>query len=428
MNKEIISDSRLGVSYIRCRHASGLTILLYPMKDFSTAYALFGTNYGSVDTCFRKKGDPSFTEVPEGIAHYLEHKLFESEDGDAFKLFAETGADANAYTSFDRTCYLFSCTSNFEASLKALLTFVQHPYFTEETVRKEQGIIGQEIRMYQDSPGWRVLFELLGCLYENSPVRIDIAGTEASIAKITPELLYTCYDVFYNLNNMVLSIAGNFDPDQALAIIEENLKDGVPVEIERAPYQERDEALKPRADLTMDVAQPQFYIGFKQRPEADEKGFLRQQFELEIVHELLIGSTSALYERLLREGLINSTFGTEVFSGRGFLVSLFGGESDAPEKVQSALLDEIKRVKKEGINKEDFLSCKNAIYGRMLRTLYDVEDSATALLGAEMSGLGLFESIGLLADVTPEDVEARLASDFDERAMAISVIHPRNKS
>ena len=177
MNKEVISDARLGISYIRCKHPSGLTVLLYPMKGFSTAYALFGTNYGSVDTCFRKKGEPSFTTVPEGIAHYLEHKLFESEDGDAFRLFAETGADANAYTSFDRTCYLFSCTSNFSESLRALLTFVQHPYFTKETVQKEQGIIGQEIRMYQDSAGWRVLFELLGCLYENSPVRSEIAGT-----------------------------------------------------------------------------------------------------------------------------------------------------------------------------------------------------------------------------------------------------------
>ena len=425
MNKEVISDARLGISYIRCKHPSGLTVLLYPMKGFSTAYALFGTNYGSVDTCFRKKGEPSFTTVPEGLAHYLEHKLFESEDGDAFRLFAETGADANAYTSFDRTCYLFSCTSNFSESLRALLTFVQHPYFTKETVQKEQGIIGQEIRMYQDSAGWRVLFELLGCLYENSPVRIDIAGTEESIAKITPELLYTCYDVFYNLNNMVLSIAGSFDPEEALKIIEENVKEGTPVEIDRAPYQERCEALRPRADLTMDVAQPQFSIGFKQRPAEDEKAFIRQQFELEILHELLIGSTSALYEKLLHEGLVNSTFGTEVFSGRGFLVSLFSGESEAPEKVQQALLSEISRVGKEGIDRGDFLSCKNAIYGRMLRTLYDVEDSATALLGAEMSGLGLLETVNLLADITPEAVEARLKSDFDPRCMALSVVHPR---
>ena len=425
MDKTVVADARLKASYIRARHPSGLTVLLYPMEGFSNAYALFGANYGSVDTCFRKKGAPAFTEVPAGIAHYLEHKLFESEDGDAFRLFAATGADANAYTSFDRTCYLFSCTSRFEESLKALLTFVQHPYFTEETVKKEQGIIGQEIRMYQDSPGWRVLFELLGCLYENSPVKVDIAGTEESIARITPELLYTCYDVFYNLNNMVLSVAGNFDPDEALRIIEENLKDTPPVEIERAPYDERPEALKARAELTMDVSQPQFYIGFKQRPAEGEAAFLRQQFELEILHELLIGSTSACYERLLRQGVISAGFGTEVFAGRGFLTSLFGGDSENPEAVWDALMQEIERVKREGFDEADFYACKNAIYGRMVRALRDVEDAATALLSAEMSGLTLFKSMNMLADVTPQDVMRRLQTDFDPAAAAMAVILPR---
>lgn len=425
MNKTVLTDPRLKTTYIQCKHPSGLTILLYPMEGFSTAYALFGTNYGSVDVSFRKKGEPDFTTVPAGIAHYLEHKLFESEDGDAFKMFADTGADANAYTSFDRTCYLCSCTSNFAASLKALLTFVQHPYFTKETVQKEQGIIAQEIRMYDDSPGWRVLFGLLSCLYENSPVKIDIAGTEESIAQITPELLYKCYDVFYNLNNMVLSIAGNFDPDEAIRIIEENLREGEPVEIERAPYCEKREALRPRADITMDVAMPQFYIGYKQEPADGEKAFLRQQFELEILHELLIGSTSSCYEQLLDSGLINSTFGAEVFCGRGFLVSLFGGESENPEAVQQALVKEVERLKQTGINEEDFLACKNAIYGRMLRTLHDVEDAATALLSAAMSGMTLFESIGILADITAEDVMRRLRSDFDPACMALSVIHPR---
>ena len=425
MDKEILSSERLKASYIRYRHPSGLSILLYPMEGFSTAYGLFGTNYGSVDTCFRKKGDPAFTEVPAGIAHYLEHKLFESEDGDAFKLFAATGAEANAYTSFDRTCYLFSCTSKFEESLKALLTFVQHPYFTEETVRKEQGIIGQEIRMYQDSPGWRVLFELLSCLYEHSPVKIDIAGTEESIAQITPELLYTCYDVFYNLNNMVLAIAGNFDPDAAMQVIEQNLRDTPPVEIERAPYNERREAIKSRAEIQMDVSLPQFYIGFKQRPAEGESAFLRQQFELEILHELLIGSTSSCYEKLLRQELISASFGTEVFAGRGFLVSLFGGDSENPEAVWDALMKEVQRLKKEGIQEEDFHACKNAIDGRMVRALRDVEDSATALLSAEMAGISFFDSVQMLADITPADVARRLETDFDPDTAAMAVVRPR---
>lgn len=211
MNKEILTNERLGEQYIRVVHPSGLTILLCPMPDFATTYALFGTNYGSVDNCFKTDPEAEFTKLPDGIAHFLEHKLFESEDGDAFSLFAETGASANAYTSFDKTCYLFSCTDAFIPSLKALLTFVQAPYFTQQTVEKEQGIIGQEIRMYEDSPGWQVTFQLLEALYHDNPVKVDIAGTVESIAQIDADLLYRCYHTFYNLSNMVLSIAGKFD-------------------------------------------------------------------------------------------------------------------------------------------------------------------------------------------------------------------------
>ena len=181
---EYIKNARVGEEYIRTIHKSGVTVCMCPMKGFGSTYALFGTKYGSVDTTFKTEKDADFTTVPEGIAHYLEHKLFENEDCDAFKQFSQTGASSNAYTSFDRTAYLFTCSQQFEKNLKILLNFVTSPYFTDETVAKEQGIIGQEIQMYDDEPGWRVFFGGLEALYEQNPVRVNIAGTMESIKNI----------------------------------------------------------------------------------------------------------------------------------------------------------------------------------------------------------------------------------------------------
>jgi predicted Zn-dependent peptidase len=189
MRTREIKSERTGERYLEIDHPSGLKIVLYPKEGYTSTYAVFGTKYGSIDRSFKKSGDEKIHEVPAGIAHFLEHKLFESEDGDAFEKYAKTGASANAYTSFDATCYLFSCTENLMESLEILMNFVQNPYFTAQTVEKEQGIIGQEIRMYDDDPQWRVMFNLLGALYHNHPVKIDIAGSVESIAEINADLL-----------------------------------------------------------------------------------------------------------------------------------------------------------------------------------------------------------------------------------------------
>lgn len=228
-----IHSTLLDDSYYRIDHPSGLTILVMPKAGYSSAYALFGTKYGSIDTRFKRSDEADFTEVPEGIAHFLEHKLFESEDLDAFARYAKTGASANAYTSFERTCYLFSCAGNFKASLEILLDFVQSPYFTEQTVQKEQGIIGQEIRMYQDEPNWQVMFNCLRALYKVHPVRIDIAGTIDSISHITADLLYRCYRTFYNLHNMALAVAGNVTVNEVLEVADRLLKPADALSIER---------------------------------------------------------------------------------------------------------------------------------------------------------------------------------------------------
>ena len=246
MRRTIVKSARMGEEYLRLEHESGLVILFYPMKGFRTAYAIFGTKYGSVDSEFKTPEDEDFVKVPDGVAHYLEHKLFESEEGSVDRLFAGAGAEANAFTSFDKTCYLFSCTDRFEESFRYLLRFVQDPYFTSETVEKERGIIEQEIRMYEDNPDWRVMQNLLTALYAENPVRQDIAGTVESISKITPELLYRCYRTFYNLSNMVVAVAGSFDPAAAERVLAEELKPGKPMKIlRRIPEEPRQAASLP---------------------------------------------------------------------------------------------------------------------------------------------------------------------------------------
>ena len=267
-----ITGKQVGDSYYQVEHPSGLTVLLYPKEHCSTTYAIFGTRYGSIDNCFQRSDEAGPESVPEGIAHYLEHKLFESEEGDAFERFSKTGASANAFTSFESTCYLFSTTDQVYQSLEILLDFVQSPYFTEETVRKEQGIIGQEIKMYDDDPQWRVMFNYLKAMYRSHPIREDIAGTVESIAKITPELLYRCYNTFYNLGNMVLAIAGNFQVDKALAVCDKMLKPAAPVTVQRVFPQEPDTIVQPVVEERLSVASPLFQFGFKGGPAPQREG------------------------------------------------------------------------------------------------------------------------------------------------------------
>ena len=253
--KEVVSE-RLGEKYYEISHESGLKMFVYPKENYSSSYVIFGTRYGSIDTQFKLGTDSEYTAVPEGIAHFLEHKLFESEELDAFARYAKTGANANAYTSFDRTCYLFSCSENLKANLEILMDFVTHPYFTEQTVQKEQGIIGQEIKMTEDDPMWASLFLLLGAMYKNHPVQIEIAGTVESISHITADLLYRCYDVFYNMSNMAFCAVGNVDAETVLEVADRLLPKKPPIKIERKFFDEPDAVNTPYAEKKMAVNTP----------------------------------------------------------------------------------------------------------------------------------------------------------------------------
>ncbi|MBE6837981.1 MAG: insulinase family protein [Ruminococcus sp.] len=423
MEKKIIRNDRINEQYYYIKHPSGLTIVVWEMENYSTCHALFGTKYGSINTTFKTSRDKDFVTVPEGIAHYLEHKLFENEDCDVFSLYAKTGASANAYTSFDKTCYLFTCTDNFDESLEILLDFVQKPYFTKETVEKEQGIIGQEIRMYEDNAGWRVFFNMLTGVYKYHPVRIDIAGTVESIAKIDADLLYRCYNTFYNLNNMVLSVAGNVNVDKVLEICDRMLKPCEDVNLETVFTEEPDGVVEHEVVQKLDVATPLFNIGFKAKPET-ALAALRAEVETNIVLSLLADESSSLYKKMYDNGLINTTFGTEVFSGDGYFCSIFSGESRNPHDVMNEIIKEIENAKINGLDRERFEIIKKAYYGSKIRECNNVESVATSMINSYMAGVTPFDEVETIAATTFEDVQKRLNKQFNTENVTISIIEP----
>lgn len=418
-----IKNDLLGEKYYEIFHDSGLKIFVMPKEGYSTSYAVFGTKYGSIDNCFRIEGEKEFMHVPEGIAHFLEHKLFENEDLDAFERYAKTGASANAFTSFDRTCYLFSCSGNFKASLEILLDFVQSPYFTKETVEKEQGIIGQEIKMYKDVPDWQVLFNCLRAMYENHPVKIDIAGTEETIAQITDELLYNCYNTFYNLNNMVLAVTGNVAVEDVLEVADKYLKKAKKQKIERKFEIEKKEVVQTYVEEKLSVVTPIFTLGFKETWDTPERT-LKEEISARIILSALAGDTSELYKKLLNDKLINTSFCTEDFSGYGFQSMLFSGESADPHAVEKRIKEEIKKFKAEGISEETFERIRKKLYGREVMSYNDVEDLANSLVEAEFMGDNLFDYIEVYKSITKEDVNNMLSKVLDEKYSALSVILP----
>lgn len=414
-----VKSPRAGDSYYQIKHSSGLNIYVYPKEGYRSAYAIIGAKYGSVNTCFSRDGGEKIT-VPDGIAHYLEHKLFESAEGDAFTRYAETGASANAYTSFEKTCYLFSCTDKFDESFAILLDFVQDPYFTAETVAKEQGIIGQEIKMYDDSPEWRVMFNMLGGMYHSHPVKIDIAGTVESIAEITAEKLYDCYKTFYNLNNMVLCVSGNVSVEQVLKTCDRMLKPDGTHTIENYFEEEPYEIVQPYVEQCFPVSMPIFNLGFKERADAPMNE--QQLAETDILLSALASPTSALYRELMDNNLINSSFSYELFEGPGYCAVIFGGESRDPQQVTETVKRYLVKMKEEGLSGEDFAVAKKAVYGDIISSLNSVGNIANTIADYYFNGNELFTYIDAVAAVEKEAVDARLRRMLDVNNCTLSVV------
>jgi predicted Zn-dependent peptidase len=431
MNKyptRVFESELLGERYQRIDHPSGLSIYVFS-KNMSATYAMLGTKYGSIHSSFTPFGAQSEMSVPDGIAHFLEHKLFANEDGsDSFERFSALGADANAYTGFDKTVYLFSCTHNFDKALAELVTFVTHPYFTDENVKKEIGIISEELKMYEDNPINRCYYGMLGGMYKHHSVRRDIGGTQQSIRQITPDLLYDCYNAFYRPDNMALVVCGNVTADEVMRVVDPLL----PRSVEGAPTVFSDQnALEPREAHTdyveqkMQVAKPLFNIGFKDTDiPKDPRERDRRALIMGFINDILFSKSGELYTSLIEHGLVSPGFSSCYSICQSFAFMELAGEADDPRAALDEILAFIAKTKKKGIDQADFERLKRVYYAEWVMSFDSVEDIAEDLFRCVCEGTQLFEYVNILNEITPDDVKCALDSFFDTSTMTLSVIKP----
>ena len=431
MKLDIKENAFTGEKLYSGKHSSGLEIFIIPKADYSGSYAIFGTKYGSVDSEFVVPGEAEPICVPDGIAHFLEHKMFDQPDGsNVFDKFSKYGGNANAFTSFNMTAYLFSATANFNENLAVLLDYVQSPYYTDQTVSKEQGIIGQEIRMYDDNPGWKLFFNFINCLYKEHPVKKEIAGTVESISEITADYLYKCYNTFYNLSNMALVIIGNIDTESVLKTIESGIKNSEPFTepIKKIYPDEPDEINCAYAEKSMAIASPMFMLGFKDNDvNLPPEQMLKKNIEISILFRMLFAKGSALYKKLYDAGLINSTFSTDYTMQNDYGFTSIDGESKDPKKVYDTILEEIATLKEKGLSESDFERAKKVVWGRYIRSHNDIEDYAHAFLQFRFMGIDYFDFHKVYQTIEFEDIQNRFRTHFKPELSALSVINPINE-
>ncbi|MCP8969061.1 EF-P 5-aminopentanol modification-associated protein YfmH [Ectobacillus ponti] len=410
--------------------SNGLKVYILPKSGFNKTYATFTTKYGSIDNRFVPLGKQEELHVPDGIAHFLEHKLFEKEDHDAFQLFSKQGASANAFTSFTRTAYLFSCTSNVDTNLHTLLDFVQAPYFTEKTVEKEKGIIGQEIQMYQDNADWRLYFGLIDNLYEKHPVQIDIAGTIESISHITKDLLYECYNTFYHPSNMLLFVVGPVDPGHIMDLVKENqgkkdYQDQPP--IQRFFEEEPDRVGTARTVIPMTVQTPKCLVGMKaKRSTRAGRDLLKHEITVTLLLDYLFGKSSNNYEELYQAGLIDDTFSYDYTDEGGFGFAMVGGDTKQPDELAERLQNILLKTDYTSLSEETLSRVKKKKIGGFLRSLNSPEYIANQFTRYAFNGSSLFDALPVLEEVNVADLQ-RAAEEFvDKKMISICQVVPKN--
>ncbi len=427
MNFSVEYNETLKETLYTATHKSGLKIAIMPKRGYSKCYAIFGTDFGSVDNHFTPPAKEEM-QIPDGIAHFLEHKLFEQPDGsNVFESYAKFGANANAYTSFHVTAYLFECTQDVEENLGILLDFVQHPYFTDENVAKEQGIIGQEIGMYDDDPGWRLMMDFLAAMFSEHPVRIDIAGTKESIAKITKETLYDCYNTFYNLSNMCLFIIGDVNPETLGDYIEPRLlqNDAPKGHIKRFYGNEPKEVCKRETSRKMDVSVPMFMFGFKDPDSGyDGRELLKKDAELSVICELLFGKTSEIYTKLYDSGYILGDMDMEITCEKEYGFVALSGESREPEKVREIVLEGVQKAIRDGLDSEDIQRVRRAMLGRYIKHFNSLSGVAHQYISQVFNNISPFDAVDVMQTMTDEDILNRLRSYFDADRCVLSVVRP----
>ena len=414
---------RIGESLSGTTLSNGLDVFAIKKPDFNKTYAFFAVNYGSIDSTFTKDGTK--IETPDGVAHFLEHKMFDMKDYNALQEFVRNGASPNAFTSSSMTAYHFECTDNFEKNLEILLDFVSTPYFTRESVCKEQGIIGQEIRMSEDSPGWMGYNNLLMAMYENHPVRRSIVGTTDSIAKIDADMLYACHRVFYTPSNMALCVSGKVEPEAVAEIAERILpKEKDPPVGRGYGLENHGAAFCHRIEIPMEVSMSVMLLGFKNSPAENGEAFLRRELLADLAIEALCGPSSPLYARLYGAGLINRGFsaGYSSFSGGGCMI--ISGDSPDPDRVREEILIEAGRAAAEGFDKGVFARLKNAAYGTRLRMLDALDDLCHICTEYHFHGAEFFDFPSIYDTISENDAAEYIGGNIIFERSALSVIRP----
>lgn len=406
--------------------SNGLDVYVLPKKGFNKTYAVFTTKYGSIDNRFVPLGKNEMVHVPDGIAHFLEHKLFEKADGDVFQDFSKQGASANAFTSFTRTAYLFSSTSNVERNLETLIDFVQDPYFTEKTVEKEKGIIGQEINMYDDNPDWRLYFGVIENMYKEHPVRIDIAGTVESISHITKDLLYECYETFYHPSNMLLFIVGPVDPEAIISQVREN-QGKKPYtdqpEIKREEVKEQEAVFRKEKEIKMNVQGPKCLVGLKSKnPFKLGKELLKHELSMNLLLEALFGKSSAQYESLYEKGYIDETFSFDFTAEYGFGFAAIGGDTPEPDQLAEDISSMLLRAG-ELITAEKIELARKKKIGTFLKALNSPEYIANQFTRYAFLDMSLFDVVTVLEQITLEDVQNVIQEEIAADRLKIGRAH-----
>lgn len=411
------------------RLENGLTVAVLVKPGFRQSTARAAVHYGSVDSCFVDPQSGRQVQVPDGIAHFLEHKLFEGPEGNVADRFAELGADVNAYTTHTHTVYYFTTTGYFEACLDLLLNFVQEPWFTPESVAREQGIIEQEIRMYLDDPGWRSSANLMEALYVRHPVRLDIAGTVASIRQINPELLYLCHRIFYHPSNMVLFAAGDLDPravvDQVRAACARRDYPVQPAIVRCLPEEPQAIAARRRVQELV-VSQPIFRLGFKEKEVGlTGRPLLERDLLTAMLLDILVGRGSPLYTRLYESGLIDQRFGFGHAPEVTFGYTYLAGPTPDPERLEAELLAGLAEAQAAGVDEADFERARRKLMGRLLNLMNDLEGISYLFIDGFFKDIAFFDGIPVLQSLTPDAANRRLREHFDPALAATSIIAPR---
>ena len=423
---QIIENNKIKEKLYIEKIDNGLTIMVIPKKT-RKKYIVWSTNFGSIDNKFYAPGEQVLTVVPDGIAHYLEHKLFEQENGEnSLDVLSSIGVEANAYTTNDHTAYLYECTDNFDEALDEFMNYVQNPYFTDENVEKERGIIEQEIMMYDDYPDWALYMNAMKCMYKDNEINIDVAGTKETIAKINKDKLYKIYNAFYKPDNMIIVLSGDFIPEDIIEKIKSKITiKANPIQTKRVYNKEQEEIVEKYIEKEMNISMQTVLIGYKDNDLSEEK--VKKDIAIDILGGIIFGKSSSLFEKLYEEGKIFSEPAINYEFSKTFAHVLIQFQTNYVDEVLKEISNEIDRLKKDGLDQESFDRNKKRVYGDLIKDYNDVSEIATGIVADYFKNINSFDYFEEFSSINKEYVESVLKELFVESKKVVSVIKPNEE-